>query len=115
MNAVAAREEDLDLSGKGSDINVVEGAVPDVLPSIYDEQINIVVLRRTLAEQVKHYCQQLVELHPHFQLRSVINIERVNESLQSLLPELEGKKDLYRTLLCYWTCIAACLILKKQA
>lgn len=98
MNTVAAREDDLGLGGKGSDINVVEGAVPDVLPSIYDAQINIVVLRRTLAEQVKQYCQQLVELHPHFQLRSVINNERAKESLQSLLPELEGKNRFVQDL-----------------
>lgn len=98
MNAAEVRENDLGYIGKSSESNFIEGAVPDVFPSIYDEQINIVVLRRSLTEQVKQYCQELVDQHPNFQLRSVINNERAIESLKSLLPELEGKSRFVQDL-----------------
>lgn len=96
MSAAVSQE----MCGISSDSksNYVEGVVPDVLPSIYDEQINIVVLQRTLSEQVNHYCQELVEEHPAFQLRSVIKNENADQSLQSLLPELEGKSKFVQDL-----------------
>lgn len=98
MNAAEVRDNDLDCKGKSSGSNFVEGAVPEVFPSIYDEQINIVVLRRSLAEQIKQYCQALVDQHPNFQLRTVIHNERAAESLHSLLPELEGKSRFVQDL-----------------
>lgn len=78
--------------------NYVEGSVPDVLPGIYDEEVNIVVLKRTLSNEIEQYCQQLVEQQPHFQLRSVINNERSSKTLDSLLPDLDGKSKLVQDL-----------------
>ncbi|MGH1432587.1 MAG: DUF1826 domain-containing protein [Neptuniibacter sp.] len=74
-------------------MNFAEGVVPEVLTRIYEESINIVVLQRDLTQQINLYCQQLVEKSPHFQLRSAIKHADSSKSLDSLLPEVEGKTE----------------------
>ncbi len=56
-------------------MNYVTGHSPEVLTSIYIEQINLVVMQRSLSAEVRRYCLELVESKSSFNLRSVINPE----------------------------------------
>lgn len=67
----------------------VIGDSPEILTAIYEEPTNLAVLRRSLSNEVNHYCQELVESKPHFNLRSVIKPEISVQSLKSLLPDLD--------------------------
>ena len=80
------------------ELNAVEGDVPEVLPRIYDEPINVVVLKRELTATLSQYCDQLTAQYPNFQLRSIIKTERATRTLTSLLPELDGKADMVEDL-----------------
>ncbi|WP_372741917.1 DUF1826 domain-containing protein, partial [Neptunomonas sp.] len=59
--------------------------------NIYLEQINLVVLQRSLAKEVSDYCQILVQSKPGFNLRCVINPEKAALSLRSSLPDLKSQ------------------------
>lgn len=69
----------------------VSGLTAEVMTNIYLEQINLVVLQRSLAKEVSDYCQMLVESRPSFNLRSVINPEKAALSLRSSLPDLKNQ------------------------
>lgn len=75
--------------GQSADNSAV-GDSPEVLTRIYEQQINIAVLKRTLNHEVTHYCQELVRSRPSFNLRIVINAENPSRALKESLPELTG-------------------------
>ncbi|MCP4598489.1 DUF1826 domain-containing protein [Neptuniibacter sp.] len=74
-----------------SSVNHVTGHSPEVLTAIYQEQINLVVMQRSLSAEVRRYCQEFVESKPNFNLRSVINPEFSKQALVDQLPDLEGR------------------------
>ncbi|MDX2421294.1 MAG: DUF1826 domain-containing protein [Amphritea sp.] len=90
MNAV---EQEVNQAGYiGEEPSYSSGCIPEVLTDIYQQPINIVVLQRTLAEEVSdYYCQKLVDSKPNFNLRSVITPEKAGLSLKSSLPDMEGQ------------------------
>ncbi|RTE66754.1 DUF1826 domain-containing protein [Amphritea opalescens] len=69
--------------------NAVIGDSPETMTAIYEEQINLVVVQRSLPDEIAHYCQELVDTKPNFNLRLAINPEQAAESLTSL-PNLTG-------------------------
>ena len=69
------------------------GLTPDVMTEVYQEQINVVVLQRSLTQEILGYGQRLIEGSPNFNLREVINIENVALSLTSSLPNLENQSE----------------------
>ncbi|WP_417227777.1 DUF1826 domain-containing protein [Amphritea sp.] len=90
MNVVEREENRAGCIGLGEQ-SYASGLMPEVMAKIYQEQINLVVLERTLAKEVAGYCQMLVTSKPGFNLRSVINPEKAVSSLRSLLPDLESQ------------------------
>jgi hypothetical protein len=70
--------------------NHVTGDTPEAMTAIYQEQINIVVIQRSLPDEIARYCQALIECQPHFNLRSVINPKTAEASLKSSLPNVSG-------------------------
>lgn len=72
--------------------NVATGSQPDVLPRIYDEQINIVNYRRSLDAPVIIYCEALVAQRKHFNVRSVISASGIETALNDLFPPLTAKQ-----------------------
>lgn len=71
--------------------NHVTGDSPEVMTAIYEEQINLVILQRSLPGAVTNYCQKLVDHNPNFNLRLAINHKAASESLKSSLPDLAGQ------------------------
>ena len=69
----------------------VSGLTPVVMTKIYSEEVNLVVLQRSLGTDVSDYCQQLLESKSSLNLRVVINPEKAPLSLKSLLPDLKGR------------------------
>lgn len=67
------------------------GSSPAVMTKIYQSQINLVVLQRSLDKEVSDYCQTLIESQPSYNLRIVINPEKAALSLRSLLPDLNNQ------------------------
>jgi hypothetical protein len=61
------------------------------MTSIYEEQVNLVIVQRSLPDEIALYCQELVNNKPHFNLRSVINHKTALASLKSSLPDLAGQ------------------------
>lgn len=72
-------------------VNAIVGNTPEVLTRIYEEQTNIVVMERSLEEEISQYCRLLVEEKPNLNLRSAVNCEKAAASLNGLLPNLEHK------------------------
>lgn len=71
--------------------SVVEGEYPEILTSIYEEQINMVRLKRDLPDEVTGYCRALVESAPTLNFRAAISVQDVTQKLQVMVPELDGK------------------------
>lgn len=71
--------------------NHVTGDSPEVMTAIYEEQINLVILQRSLPGAVTNYCQKLVDHNPNFNLRLAINHKATSGSLKSSLPDLAGQ------------------------
>lgn len=71
--------------------NYVTGDSPEAMTSIYEEQVNLVIVQRSLPDEIALYCQELVNNKPHFNLRSVINHKTALASLKSSLPDLVGQ------------------------
>ena len=69
----------------------VSGLTPEVMTQIYQKQINLVVLQRSLAADVSDYSQMLVESKPGLNFRSVLTPEKAAESLRSSLPDLHNR------------------------
>lgn len=90
VNAAGLEIRQVDYMGCGEQ-NAASGSMPEVMTKIYLEQINLVVLQRSLATEVSDYCQVLVESKPSLNLRSVINAEKAAPSLRSLLPDLKNQ------------------------
>ncbi|MGY8871667.1 MAG: DUF1826 domain-containing protein [Pseudomonadales bacterium] len=98
----------VDVKSYQSEDNHITGDYPEVMTAIYEEQINLVVLQRSLPDEVTNYCQKLLDNNPNFNLRSVLNHKTPTQSLASLLPDLAGKSafiedmtlllDMYRCL-----------------
>ena len=55
----------------------VSGLTPVVMTKIYSEEVNLVVLQRSLDTDVSDYCQQLLESKSSLNLRVVINPEKL--------------------------------------
>jgi len=68
--------------------NGITGKSPEVMTKIYDDQVNLVVLQRSQSKKVDNYCRELLEGHPNFNLRTVINPEKCLQSITSSLPQL---------------------------
>jgi hypothetical protein len=92
---------------KGSQVGYMEfgnpsyeiGLIPEVMTKIYQEQVNVSVLQRSLEEDVSDYSKNLIDNQPNFNLREVIKIENVVSSLRSSLPNLENKSAFIDDLL----------------
>lgn len=91
MNAAEQEISQTGYLGCREQRNCVSGLTPEVMTEIYQEQINLVVLQRSLGKEVSDYCQRLIESRPGFNLRSVIDPEKAALSLRSLLPDLNSK------------------------
>ncbi|MDO6563769.1 DUF1826 domain-containing protein [Amphritea sp. 1_MG-2023] len=91
MNAIEHIESHAYETGYLDVDNHAMGDSPEVMTAIYQEQINLVVMQRSLPTDITGYCQALVECQPHFNLRSVIHHQSPTESLISLLPDLPGQ------------------------
>jgi hypothetical protein len=88
----AAELETSQVSDIGSEEqSYVSGLTPVVMTKIYSEEVNLVVLQRSLGTDVSDYCQQLLESKSSLNLRVVINPEKAPLSLKSLLPDLKGQ------------------------
>ena len=74
--------------GPNINANAAQGTDAEVLTHIYDEPINIAVYQRNLDERIVSYSQNLMQDHPQFNLRSVINCEKIVTSLNALIPDL---------------------------
>lgn len=71
--------------------NGITGTSPEVMTKIYEAQVNLVVLQRSQSKEVDNYCRELLEGHPNFNLRIVINPEKCLQSITSSLPHLTGQ------------------------
>lgn len=78
--------------------NHVTGDSPETMTAIYQEQINLVIVQRSLPDVIANYCQALVENKSHFNLRSVVNPKTAVESLKFSLPDLEGQPEFVEDL-----------------
>lgn len=76
-----------------SEQSYVSGLIPEVMTEVYQEQINLVILQKSLKKEVSDYCQRLIENSPNFNLREVIQSDNVSLSLKSSLPELKGQSE----------------------
>jgi hypothetical protein len=68
--------------------NCIAGRSPRVMTKIYEDQVNLVVLQRSQSKEVDNYCQELLERHSNFNLRTVINPEKCLQAITSSLPKL---------------------------
>lgn len=108
MDAMGLVESNVDVKSYQSEDNHIIGDSPEVMTTIYEEQINLVILQRSLPDEVTNYCQKLLDNNPNFNLRSVLNHKTPTQSLASLLPDLAGQSafiedltlllDMYRCL-----------------
>ena len=93
MNTAELEIDQAGYTGSGDQSNYASGVTPEVMTEIYQEQINLVVLQRSLSEEVTKYCQALVDNKPGFNLRSAIKPEKAIQALRSSLPDLAGQTE----------------------
>lgn len=91
MGATKPVESNVNLRSYQSDDNHITGNSPEVLTTIYEEKINLVIFQRSLPDEVTNYCRKLVDNNPNFNLRSVINHKTLTQPLKSSLPDLVGQ------------------------
>ncbi|WP_299182875.1 DUF1826 domain-containing protein [uncultured Neptuniibacter sp.] len=71
--------------------NYILSELPEVMTTIYEEQINLVIWQRSLNPSILQYCHQLVDSYPNFNMRSVIKPKSAPQSLSSVLPDQKGR------------------------
>ncbi|WP_293268459.1 DUF1826 domain-containing protein [Neptunomonas sp.] len=91
MGATERVESNVFIKRYQSEDNHKTGDSPEVMTTIYEEQINLVVLQRSLPDEVTSYCEKLVDNNPNFNLRSVFKHKTTTQSLISLVPDLAGQ------------------------
>ena len=72
--------------------HVALGQSVKVLTQIFQSQINLAVLKRTLSKHVAYYACLLIETRPAFNLRCAIQPDKLAEYLESALPASHTRK-----------------------